>query len=190
MVFSSITFLFLFLPLVLGTYFISPARVKNHVLLGASLLFYAWGEKFYTLVMLASILLNYLSALFIERYRERGLARIILAISLVLNLGMLLVFKYANFLVDNLNDLLRLCSVNPIALQPIHLPIGISFFTFQALSYVVDVYRQEVKADRDPTGVALYVALFPQLIAGPIVRYQEVAREIVQRSVRMVDFGV
>jgi len=189
MVFSSITFLFLFLPVVLLIYFVSPARVKNHVLLAASLLFYAWGEKFFTLVMLASILLNYASALLIERYRARGLDRMILIISLVLNLGMLVVFKYANFLVDNLNDLLRVCGASPIALQPIHLPIGISFFTFQALSYVVDVYRQEVKADRDPTGVALYVALFPQLIAGPIVRYQEVAREIIQRSAKVDDFA-
>src|SRR5262245_33178279 len=129
MVFSSTTFLFLFLPVVLLIYFISPTRFKNLVLLAASLLFYAWGEKFFTVLMLVSIVLNYASALLIERYRERRLDRAVLTASLVANLGLLVFFKYANFLVDNLNALLGLFGGGPIALPPIHLPIGISFFT-------------------------------------------------------------
>jgi len=189
MVFSSITFLFLFLPLTLALYFIVPKTWKNYLLLAASLFFYAWGEKVFVLIMLGSILLNYVSALLIERYRDCNRDRVILVGALVANLGLLVVFKYANFLVENLNIVLPRLGFDPMIWSPIHLPIGISFFTFQALSYVVDVYRREVKADRNPSGVALYIALFPQLIAGPIVRYQEVAREIMERSVRFGDFA-
>src|SRR6187399_1171452 len=127
MVFSSVTFLFLFLPVVLGIYFLTPTRLKNHVLLVASLIFYAWGEKVFVLVMFVSILLNYASALLIERYRERKRDRIVLIVSLVANLSLLVAFKYANFLADNLNVLLRLVGAATITLQPIHLPIGISF---------------------------------------------------------------
>lgn len=190
MVFSSTTFLFLFLPVVLVLYFASPDRLKNLILLAASLFFYAWGEKVFVVVMLVSILLNYASALLIEHYRERKLDRAVLIASLVANLGLLVAFKYANFLADNLNALLGLCGVAPITLPPIHLPIGISFFTFHAISYVVDVYRKEVQADRNPAGIALYITLFSQLIAGPILRYHEVAGQIARRVVGLDDFAV
>jgi len=189
MVFSSITFLFLFLPLVLLIYFLSPTRLKNNVLLAASLIFYAWGEKAYVLVMVVSILLNYASALLIERFRERKRDRVVLIVSLVANLGLLVGFKYANFLADNLNILLRIAGATTITLQPIHLPIGISFFTFHAISYVVDVYRREVKADPNPAGIALYITLFSQLVAGPILRYHDVAGQIAKRFVGVDDFA-
>ena len=189
MVFSSVTFLFLFLPVVLGIYFLTPTRLKNHVLLVASLIFYAWGEKVFVLVMVFSILLNYASALLIERYRERKRDRLVLIISLVANLALLIGFKYANFLADNLNVLLRMVGAATITLQPIHLPIGISFFTFHAISYVVDVYRKEVKADPNPAGIALYITLFSQLVAGPILRYHDVAGQIAQRFVALDDFA-
>jgi len=189
MVFSSVTFLFLFLPVVLGIYFITPTRLKNHVLLVASLIFYAWGEKVFVLVMLFSIVLNYASALLIERYRERKRDRLVLIVSLVANLGLLIAFKYANFLADNLNILLRMVGAATITLQPIHLPIGISFFTFHAISYVVDVYRKEVKADPNPAGIALYITLFSQLVAGPILRYHDVAGQIARRFVVLDDFA-
>ena len=190
MVFSSITFLFLFLPVVLLIYFLSPTRWKNNVLLVASLIFYAWGEKVFVLVMLVSILLNYASALLIERFRERKRDRVVLIISLVANLGLLIGFKYANFLADNLNVLLGMVGAATITLQPIHLPIGISFFTFHAISYVVDVYRKEVKADPNPAGIALYITLFSQLVAGPILRYHEVAGQIARRFVALDDFAI
>jgi alginate O-acetyltransferase complex protein AlgI len=189
MVFSSITFLFLFLPVVLGIYFLTPTRLKNHVLLVASLIFYAWGEKVFVIVMLVSILLNYASALLIERYRERKRDRLVLIVSLVANLGLLIAFKYANFLADNVNVVLRMVGAATITLQSIHLPIGISFFTFHAISYVVDVYRKEVKADPSPAGIALYITLFSQLVAGPILRYHDVAGQIAKRMVGLDDFA-
>jgi len=173
----------------MALYFACPTRWKNHVLLAASLIFYAWGEKGFVVVMLVSIALNYTSAILIETYRERKLDRAILIASLVGNLGLLVGFKYANFLADNLNALLRLVGGTPVSLPPIHLPIGISFFTFHAISYVMDVYRKEVKADRDPAGIALYITLFSQLIAGPILRYHDVAGQIAKRMVGSDDFA-
>ncbi len=189
MVFSSPIFLFLFLPSVLALYFVVPKGAKNALLLAVSLLFYAWGEGFFVGVMLAAIGVNYLAGLLLDRYRGRPPARLWLGLGIGANLALLGTFKYANFLVDTLNGLLPALSLPPIRLDPVHLPIGISFFTFQAMSYLVDVYRDDAPARRNPLHVALYIALFPQLIAGPIVRYHQVARQIVERIVTPGDFA-
>lgn len=178
MLFSSAVFLFFFFPAVFLVYYaLSFSRpCQNLWLFAASLLFYAWGEPVYVLLMLASILVNWAAGLAVERYRERPRAqKTVLVLVCMVNLGTLGVFKYGGFLVRNIN------SAFPQPLLPtvdLALPIGISFFTFQALSYVIDVYRQDTRAERNPFDVGLYVAFFPQLIAGPIVRYHSVARQI------------
>jgi alginate O-acetyltransferase complex protein AlgI len=181
MVFSSSVFLFVFLPVVLTLYLLSPRALRNVVLLVASLFFYAWGEKFFVFVMLASIAVNYGCGLLIDRLREGVAGKWMLGLAVAWNLGLLGFYKYANFLVDNLNVALAAVGVEPWALDPVHLPIGISFFTFQALSYVIDVYRRDAVAERNPITIALYIALFPQLIAGPIVRYRDVAFQLLNR---------
>jgi alginate O-acetyltransferase complex protein AlgI len=176
MVFSSIVFLFFFLPLVLALYFLSPnIKVKNGVLLVFSLLFYAWGEGELVLLMVLSALFNYGVALWIER-RRSGLP---LVIGICVNVLALVYFKYVGFLVGSIDQLLGTHWNNGIH---IHLPLGISFFTFHALSYIIDVHRQQTKARRNPLDVMLYISLFPQLVAGPVVRYREVANDIPQRS--------
>jgi len=189
MVFSSIIFLFLFLPLTLLFYFIVRKEVQNLFLLCASLLFYAWGESFYVLIMLVSIVVNYFSGLLIEYFKGRRIAAFFLCTAVVLNLGLLSVFKYLDFIVNNVNLLLSMVNIKPIIISPVHLPIGISFFTFQAISYIVDVYRNEVKAQRNPINIGMYISLFPQLIAGPIIRYHDVAKQIVKRIVTRDDFA-
>ena len=190
MVFSSTLFLFLFLPLTLLGYFMAGPRGKNAVLLFASLFFYAWGETVYLLVMLFSILSNYIFGLLIERDQQRGgRGRGALVFAVACNLGLLAFFKYANFAVANLNAALAMVQMPPLVMQPVHLPIGISFFTFQALSYIIDLYRQQTTVQKSLLNFALYKSLFPQLIAGPIVRYKDVALEIDQRSVRLDDLG-
>jgi alginate O-acetyltransferase complex protein AlgI len=189
MLFSSIIFLFQFLPLCLLLYFLAGKRLRNLLLLIASLVFYAWGESYYVLLMLVSILVNYLCGLMIDRYRGRQAARGFLIAAIAFNVLSISVFKYANFLVDNLNTLLSQVGVGPIELAPIHLPIGISFFTFQAMSYVVDVYRRDASAQRNPLNIGLYIALFPQLIAGPIIRYHDIAAQLIRRRVRLDDFS-
>lgn len=188
MVFSSNVFLFLFLPLVLAGYYLLPRFLRNGFLLLASLIFYSWGEGFYVLLMLASILLNYIGGLVIERLRPRG-ARIAVGSFVAVNLLLLGAFKYANFLVDNINVLIAALGVDPIMLDPVHLPIGISFFTFQAMSYVIDVYRGEAEVQHNPINSSLYIALFPQLIAGPIVRYHDIATQLTSRIVSLDKFG-
>ena len=189
MLFSSPVFLFLFLPVVLLVYATLRRELRNPFLLAASLLFYAWGEKQYVVVMLLSIGWNYLFGLLVDRLHGKRAAFWVLSVSVAGNLLLLGVMKYANFFVENLNRALTAAGGSPIEMEPIHLPIGISFFTFQALSYVVDVYRRDAKVQKDPGGLALYVALFPQLIAGPIVRYHDVATEIGNRTVRLRDFS-
>lgn len=186
MVFSSTVFLFLFLPLLLGLYFIIKPTYKNILLLIASLIFYAWGEPKYVAIMLLSIILNYLFALLIDSNREKkSKIRLILAVSIVANLFILGYFKYAGLLVDSINKLLGTSLANP----EIPLPIGISFFTFQAMSYVIDVYRKDSPVQRNPFNVALYISFFPQLIAGPIVRYQTIAEQLVKRKETLNNFG-
>ncbi len=189
MVFSSITFLFFFLPAVLLLNGCTRGRASNVLLLVASLLFYAWGEGIYLLVMLASILGNFAAGLFIDRFRRTTAGRAALGLGVGLNLVLLGFFKYAGFLVDNLNQLLALVDLPAVALAPVHLPIGISFFTFQASSYLMDLHRGTVRAQRNLIDLGLYIALFPQLIAGPIVRYHDIAAEIVRRRVTSVDFA-
>ena len=187
MVFSSITFLFFYLPAVLILYWIS-GKARNILLLTASLLFYAWGEGVYVGLMLASVIINFSGGLLISGSRSRAASRLFLVVSVSLNLLILGFFKYANFITDNLNLLLSYLSLPAlIELEPVRLPIGISFFTFQALSYIIDVYRKKVLPQRNLINLALYISLFPQLIAGPIVRYNDIADEIENRSTTVGD---
>ena len=190
MLFTSPVFLFLYLPLVLGIYVFLPGKWWNIWLLTASLFFYAWGEGFYTLVMLASITANYLFGLLIERGRRKGTMKPLMVAAVVVNLLLLVGFKYANFLVNSLDVLLLHFGVAPLYLAPVHLPIGISFFTFHALSYVIDVYRADARGQKNFIRVALYVTLFPQLIAGPILRFHEVADQFVRRQINLPLFAV
>lgn len=177
MLFSSIPFLYYFLPLVLAVYFLTPARFRNAVLLLASLIFYAWGEPKYVLLMLASILSGYGFGLLQERYRGQKGAKLVCGLSVAVSLSFLLYFKYADFFLENFNAATRL----GVPLLRIALPIGISFYTFQIISYTVDVYRGE-PAQKNLIHLAAYVAMFPQLIAGPIVRYSDIAQQLEHRS--------
>ncbi len=181
MVFSSVIFLFFFLPLVIGFYGVAGKNLRNLILLGASLSFYAWGEGIYLLIMLFSITLNYLCGLLMFRGGQKP-SKSVLVVGVVFNLAILGFFKYANFIVENVNVLLLAGGLPAITLNPVHLPIGISFFTFQAISYIVDIYRNEVPPQRNLINLGLYISLFPQLIAGPIVRYNTIARELVKRK--------
>jgi len=179
MVFSSPVFLFLFLPIVLMLVLAAGTlRARNTLLTIASLFFYAWGEGAFVVLMITMVLVNYALALSIARWPGQR-AWVVLAV--LLNIGALVWFKYANFLVEILNTLLSGGTTTPFVLAPIHLPIGISFFIFQGLSYVIDVHRGHVQAEQKPGPVALYVSMFPQLIAGPIVRYRDVAADIGER---------
>ncbi len=187
MVFSSIVFLFLFLPVVLSTYFLCPRAARNYLLLAASLFFYAWGETTFVFVMMGSIALNYVFGLWIDRARGTQYARLPLVLGILVNLELLALYKYSTFFIDNLNYFLGLFGAAPLMLEGRHLPIGISFFTFQAMSYIIDVYREAARPQRNPFNLALYIALFPQLIAGPIVRYQQIATEILERQSRVHD---
>ena len=178
MLFSSIPFLYYFLPCVLILYFVVPKCLKNTVLLLSSLVFYAWGEPKYVLLMAVSITLGYVFGLLIEIWRGTKLSKLFLILSIVTSLGLLGYFKYADFFIANFNAATGLS----VPLLKIALPIGISFYTFQILSYTVDVYRGEVKAQRNYISLAVYVALFPQLIAGPIVRYSDIAAQLESRT--------
>ena len=184
--FSSLPFLFGFLPLTLALYFAAPPRWRNLVLLLTSLVFYGWGEPIYLGIMVLSILIDYTHGLLVERYRSRDkLARWFVAESVILNLGLLGFFKYWDFFAENLS---RLPGITLPALG-LPLPIGISFFTFQTMSYTVDVYRQDAPAQRDIVAFGAYVTMFPQLVAGPIVRYREVAAELKERVNTTADFA-
>ena len=177
MLFSSIPFAFYFLPVVLALYFAVPFRFKNAVLLVFSLVFYAWGEPGYLLLMAVSILLGWLFGLLIGKYRGTARARLFLVLSVAVSLGLLGWFKYADFAVNTLNAL----GLN-LPLPHVALPIGISFYTFQILSYTIDVYRGDALPQRSPVDFGAYVSMFPQLIAGPIVRYVDVERQLRQRQ--------
>ncbi len=178
MLFSSIPFLYYFLPLVLICYFAVPRRLKNAVLLLFSLAFYAWGEPRYVLLMMASILLFYFCGLAIGKCRQRAWQKFWVGVSAVISLAMLAVFKYADFFIGSFNAATGLS----LPLLRLALPIGISFYTFQCLSYTIDVYRGHAQVQKNVISFGAYVALFPQLIAGPIVRYVDVARELDSRS--------
>ncbi|MBQ3226809.1 MAG: MBOAT family protein [Clostridia bacterium] len=178
MIFSSIPFLFYFLPVVLLIYFAVPKALKNPVLLVSSLIFYGWGEPKYVFLMIATVLLGYVFGLLIERFSGTWLSKLFLVLSVSSSLLALGFFKYADFFIGNFNSLTGMS----IPLLRIVLPIGISFYTFQILSYTVDVYRNDVAAQKNPIHLATYVALFPQLIAGPIVRYSDVEAQLTQRT--------
>lgn len=183
MVFSSTTFLFLFLPTVLILYynpiFKSPG-FRNAILIISSIFFYAWGEPFFVVLMLLSIMLNWLFGLGVAKYKDsdKGKAKVFIALSVFVNLGMMYVFKYLTFTLKNINLIFN----SNLDTLNIALPIGISFFTFQAMSYVIDVYRGSGNVQKNPFNVALYISFFPQLIAGPIVRYETIAEQINYRK--------
>ena len=180
MVFSSLTFLYFFLPLSIIFYFsFKDIRIKNFVLLIFSFIFYAWGEPVWIILLLFSGLLDYFNGLLIDKFREIKFVRLGgLLSSIIINLGLLATFKYSDFIIQNVNFLLGTTFTEPNIL----LPVGISFYTFQTLSYTIDVYKNEVKAEKNLVDFLMYVSLFPQLVAGPIVRYAEVAKETRDRA--------
>ena len=185
MLFSSIPFLYYFLPVVLILYFIAPKKLKNSVLLLTSLVFYGWGEPKYVVLMIASILIGYVSGLLIEAFSQKKISKLFLWLSVGINIGFLAYFKYADFFIENFNAATGLS----IPLLRIALPIGISFYTFQILSYTVDVYRKDVPAQKNLINLAAYVTMFPQLIAGPIVRYFHIAKELENRNINVENFA-
>ncbi|MBQ3504388.1 MAG: MBOAT family protein [Oscillospiraceae bacterium] len=184
MLFSSLPFLFYFLPAVLTVYFLVPRQLKNGVLLLSSLIFYGWGEPKYVLLMIATIALFYGCGLAIEGAKQPRWKKVWLLVSVVLSLSLLGLFKYADFFLSSFNAVTGLS----VPLLKLALPIGISFYTFQCLSYTIDVYRGSVPAQKNPVSFGAYVALFPQLIAGPIVRYVDIARELDHRTHSLEDF--
>jgi len=185
-VFSSPIFLFGFLPLALLFYYASPSSLKNSILLLISLVFYSWGEVFYILVMIASIISNYIIGVLIGNSINKSdsinSSYLFLTLGVLINVAILVSFKYTNFISDNINLLLHQLNFSSINIAPIHLPLGISFFTFQAISYIVDVYRKEAAPQKNIFNLALYIALFPQLIAGPIIRYHDIYKQIIGRT--------
>ena len=187
MVFSSNIFLFFFLPITLTVYYVCPKSVRNTVLLVFSLVFYAWGEPIYLLLMLFTIVLNYVSGYIIFKRQQNGKdAKTALVFSIILNLALLGYFKYFNFFIDSINVILP--SSYKLIVHDVLLPVGISFYTFQAMSYTIDVYRREVQAQKNVISFGTYIALFPQLIAGPIVRYKDIACQLEDRKENVGQF--
>ena len=185
MLFSSIPFLFYFFPVILFLYFAVPRKLKNIVLLLSSLVFYYYGEKGYVLLLLFSSVMDYVIGLAVEKHRGTAKAKIAVCVSVVVNLLILGFFKYSDFFIANINVLFG----TNIPLLQISLPLGISFYTFQTMSYTIDVYRGTVSAERNPTNFAMYVSMFPQLVAGPIVRYNTVAEQIKERTHSFENFS-
>ena len=188
MLFSSATFIFLFLPIVSATYLLARKEIRNNLLLLASLFFYAWGEPRYLLIMLLTILINYVGANYISRSKNERHRKILLVLSIIADLSCLFYFKYFNFFIENLNNITHL----NLHFIDVVMPIGISFYTFQAMSYLIDVYRREVAAQKSIYNLALYITLFPQLIAGPIVKYHDVEEQISNRdsTFEKVSYGI
>ncbi len=185
MVFSEIPFLLYFFPLFLLCYFISPARIKNLTLLIFSLLFYAWGEPVYILLLLLSSVVDYVNGRALERFEGKKKIQVIfLCISVAVNLGLMGIFKYAGLFIDTVNSVFG-CGIKPVGLK---LPLGISFFTFQTMSYSIDVYRRDVKAEHSFINYMTYVCMFPQLVAGPIVRYSDISEKLKNRKTSVSDF--
>ena len=185
MVFSNAVFLFIFLPIVLLGYYLLRGKLRNYWLLAVSLVFYGWNRPEFLWILIASIALNYLGALLVEKAQKKTVKLLLLWLSVAGNLLLLFYFKYFNFTVSIVEKLLQ----RSFQFAEVILPIGISFFTFQGLSYVVDVYRGNVPAQKNPFKLGMYIALFPQLVAGPIVRYVDVAKEIDDRTVTLDDFA-
>ena len=189
MLFTEPTFLFAFLPILLALYQLPGVGYRNWLLLAASIIFYTRGAGSFTWLVLGLIVFNYVAARLIDRHRSTELGRRLLAGAVAIDLLVLAVFKYSDFVVGNLNAGLAFVGVQPLALPGILLPIGISFFTFHAISYVVDVYRQDASAQKRPVKAALYLLVFPQLIAGPIVRYRQIADQLSSRVTSLDDFA-
>ena len=178
MVFSSLSFLFFFLPLLLVVYYISKDNYKNYILLVFSLIFYSWGEPVYVLLMILSIIINYIVAILIDKYENKKIKKMILIIGIFIDIGLLFYFKYSNFFIDILNNIFGLS----YKITEIVLPIGISFYTFQEISYLVDVYLKRIKVQKNIFNLGTYISFFPQLIAGPIVRYKDIEKQLKKRS--------
>lgn len=178
MIFSSITFLYYFLPFALILYFAVPYKLKNTALLLLSLIFYAWGEPRYVLLMTLSIICGYVFGILIERFRDGKLSKLFATVSIAISLSFLLFFKYCDFFIDNFNML----TGSSLSFLRLALPIGISFYTFQIISYTADIYRKKTKAQKNIINLAVYISLFPQLIAGPIVRYTDIEVQLIKRT--------
>lgn len=188
MVFSSLFFLFVFFPIAMVLYFIVPKKLRNLVLFITSLIFYAWGEPIYILLMIFSTVVDYTHGILVSRFKEQGKdkkAKMVVASSMLINLSLLAFFKYAYFLIASINELFSIA----IPLLALPLPIGISFYTFQTMSYTIDVYRGDAKAQKNIISFGAYVALFPQLIAGPIVQYKTIAEQLNNRVENIDDFS-
>ena len=188
MVFSTPLFLFFFLPVTLAIYYLVPVRWRNAVLLLASLLFYFWGERLYTVIMLLSTVVDYTHGMLVERFKRAGKlkkARLAVASSMIFNLSILFFFKYWDLLAGTLQGL----GLRFVPVLGVHLPIGISFYTFQTMSYTVDVYRGDAKLQRNPISFGAFVTLFPQLIAGPIIKYKELGSQLDERSCTVERFA-
>lgn len=186
MLFSSISFLYYFLPIVLILYFIAPGNMKNLILMISSLVFYAWGEPEYVVIMIVSIIVGYITGRLIETFYTKKYVALFLAGGVLSHLGILIYFKYVDFFIGNVNAI----TGSTIPLLRLTLPIGISFYTFQILSYEIDVYRGKVRAQKNILKLAVYVTMFPQLIAGPIVRYSDIEGQLDERSQSFENFGV
>ena len=188
MVFSSLLFLYVFLPIALFLYYISPDKVKNFTLFILSLIFYAWGEPIYVGIMLFSSVFDYCNGRLLDKFKDKWKRKAVLILSVIVNIGLLFFFKYYNFVIDNLNHLFNL----NISASTLSLPLGISFYTFQTLSYTIDVYRGEVEASKSFFDYSAYVAMFPQLVAGPIVRYIDIFNQLKKRdfSDKSVAYGI
>lgn len=180
MVFSSLTFLYFFLPIVLALYFAVPKKAKNIVLFISGFIFYAWGEPFYIVIMIISTIIDYTAGRFMDKFDDREKMRtVFLLVSVIMNLSLLAVFKYSSFFITNINFLFGTSFTDP----NLPLPIGISFYTFQSMSYTIDLYMRNIKVQKNIINFTSYVTLFPQLVAGPIVRYEDVANEIDHRTI-------
>jgi alginate O-acetyltransferase complex protein AlgI len=188
MLFSSPLFLFLYLPVLLGFYWLAGPKLRNPLLVAASLFFYMWGEGTYVLVMVAIIAINHLLGGWVHGLAGRRSARVAVGVAVSVNLGLLIAFKYANFLVDQVNLILTTLQIPPVRLDPVHLPLGIFFFTFHALSYVIDIARNNVQPGK-PLSFTLYMTFFPHAIAGPILRYGDIAAQLEERSVTIAEFA-
>lgn len=193
MVFSSLTFLYIFFPLVMLVYYLIPKvkknAFKNLFILISGLIFYAWGEPFYVIMMIISTLIDYFAGLCMYKFDDKqAVRRLFLIISVVMNISLLGVFKYSGFIINNINDIFGTQIMNP----NLPLPIGISFFTFQSMSYTIDLYLRKIKVQKNPINFAAFVTLFPQIVAGPIVRYEDISHELENRStsVDMIYEGV
>ncbi len=182
MIFSSLLFIFWFIPIFFTIYYIVPVKFRNPVLFAGSIVFYGWGEPKYLILLTVSILVNYLAGLLIDRYRGR-MDRAVLVSALIFDVGMLFFFKYINFFIENINAVAH-TGISPVNIS---LPLGISFYTFQIMSYVIDLYRGKVEAEKSVISLGTYLCMFPQLIAGPIVVYGDVARSLKEREITPVN---